>query len=172
MKLNLDLDFATQCKPYSRLLIRLIAVGLCFLFLFVFYQAQQLKADLAFKSDSVDKQLKPGSKKLSPSLKQSFKLAQQTQGELNVPWEEMLLSLENAQKAAPRIRLLSVQPDPKKAEIIITGVVDDFDVLANYINVIKSQPSIADAVLQRQQWEEAPVEEERLHFILALGWKL
>lgn len=172
MKINLDLDFAKQCEHYSRLLIGLIAVGLCFLFIVVLYQAQQLKSELAIDSDSIDKRLKPSSKKISPSLKQTFKLARQTQSALNVPWEEMFLSLENAQKDVPRMRLLSVQPDPKKAEIMIIGVVDDFDVLAKYIDVIKNQPSIADAVLQRQQWEEAPIEEVRLNFILALRWKL
>ncbi|HSR01525.1 MAG TPA: hypothetical protein VLM20_01925 [Methylophilaceae bacterium] len=172
MKLNFDLDFATQCKPYSRFLVLIIAGCLCFLLVVMIYHLQQLKSELNIKSKNSEENFQPSKKKLSPSLQQSFKLAHQTQAELNVPWEAMLISLENAQAAVPQMRLLSIQPDPKKAVIVMTGVVDEFSVLADYIDIIKSQPTITDAVLQRQQWGEAPDNEVRLNFILVLGWKL
>lgn len=172
MKQNLDLDFATQCKPYSGLLVWLVAGGLCFILGIAIYQLQQLKAELAVKSESAGMRFKPSKKILSPSLQQSFKLAHQTQGELNIPWDAMLVSLEKAQAATPEMRLLSIQPNPKKAEITITGVVSDFIILADYIANLKSQPTFTDAVLQRQQWEEAPVDEVQLNFILTVGWKL
>jgi len=171
MKQSLDLDFAVQCKPYAALWSWLIAACFGLLLIFAIIHVKQLKTELAAKSEAAGIQSKSAKKRLSPSLQHSIRLAHQTQHALNTPWNDMLGALEKAQATTPKMRLLSVQPNPKKAEIIVTGIVDDFDVVADYIAELKRQPIFEDAVLKRQQWEEAAVGDVKLNFILAVGWE-
>lgn len=171
MKQKLDLDFAVKCKPYSAPILWLIAGILLFILSIVLYQAQQLKSELAMKSESAGIRTHTTKAKLSPILQHRLKLAHQTRTALNVSWDEMLLSLEKAQAATPDMRLLAVQPNAKKGEVVINGMVHDFAILAEYIAALKNQSTFDDAVLQRQQWDDAPEGETQLNFIIAVGWK-
>lgn len=170
IKQPLDLDFARKCKPYPLTWMWLLAAVFWLLLGIVVYQWQQVKTDLAAQSALAGVDIKARDATLAPGLKQSIQLAHQTQQALNVPWDDMLAALEKAQVATPDIRVLSIKPQPKSADIQITGVVQDFSVLAQYIASLKAQTEFSDAVLVSQRWEEASIGQVKMHFRLTVKW--
>jgi len=172
MKQHLDLNFTKDGKPFSPLLMTLLAGILTFLLAFMIVYYQKLKAEHESKLAFAEKQAASKDVRVSPALKRTISLAHETKNTLNIPWDNMLASLEKAQSAVPNIQLLSIQPKPKKSEVLITGVVDDFAVLADYIKALKAQAIFNDAALLNQRWEEAGVDEVNLNFSLAARWNL
>jgi len=171
MKQDLDLDFARQCKPFSRVWMWLVAAILSLLLIGAVYQWQQMQSTLAAQA-ALTASYSQSTPKVSSQLNASIQLAHETQYALNIPWDTMLAALEKAQEQTPEMRLLSIQPQPKRLEVMVSGVVSDFSVLAQYIAALKEQAEFSDAVLVSQRWEEAEIGEVSMHFRLAVRWQL
>lgn len=99
-----------------------------------------------------------------------IKAALDAQHALNIPWDSLLSALEKVQGQHAKIYLISVQPNPAKGEVTVSGEADDFASLMAYVKALRSQTIFLDVVLLSQRRVEED-EQQRLGFTLSAGWK-
>ncbi|NOT69482.1 MAG: PilN domain-containing protein [Methylophilaceae bacterium] len=99
------------------------------------------------------------------------KTAADIQHVLNVPWYELLTTLEREQKTQTTILLSSLQPNPDKGEVAITGFATDFNALMAYVKTLSQQAIFSEVTLlnQRQTVEDG---KQALAFTLFAQWKI
>lgn len=140
---------------------------------FLIYDYQQLQSTINTKTESANANAgKARSLKLSPEFERKVTIAHETQRALNKPWEGVFIAIEHAQFANPEIHLLSVEPNPAKAEIVITGQTSKFDTLVRYMSSLRAQPVLGEAVINNQREEFPASGQEILSFTLTVVWKL
>lgn len=98
------------------------------------------------------------------------KQAESVQAALQRPWQAMFDALEQVQSSSKAVHLLSIQPNPARAEIMLTGEVTDFSILLGYINKLKDQPQFLDVTLINQRRVEQD-HQPALTFSLMIQWK-
>jgi hypothetical protein len=100
-----------------------------------------------------------------------IRAVQEAQHALNMPWNDLLHALEQAQSRNGKISLIAVQPNPVKGEVAVSGEAADFNVLMDYVKSLREQKVFSDVVLVNQRWVEEDGE-QRLGFALSAGWKI
>lgn len=105
------------------------------------------------------------------AMQDKFKLAQQTQQQLDLPWMQMLKALETVKIANPNIAILSISPNKNRAEIKLTGQTSDFSDLTNFLDALRTNSSFSDAVLVSQHLED---DQAKLLYVFEvnLGWRV
>jgi nitrate reductase NapAB chaperone NapD len=173
---HLELDFTRPVPRYNQVLLGALLVLVIVLTTFFVYQQQLLSKEIDRKKNQIiNKQDFKSRNMHNPELERQAGEAHQTQRNLNIPWGSMLSALESAQKENLNIRLLSVQPKPEKGEVLIAGEATEFDALVNYLNSLRQQPGMGDAVLLNQHWEQSidvedTVKHDKLMFNLSVIW--
>ena len=168
----LALDFAKPTPRYNIAVMWGLLLSVSLTMAFFVIQQQHFTGEIRrISQQKVGMQARVTSK-TNPDIALQLSAAQETQRALNMPWEKMLSALEQAQQENPSIRLLSVQPKPEKGVILISGVTAEFDVLVKYLNSLRQQPSLGDAVLLNQHWEQdvSATSQDKLMFNLSVAW--
>jgi hypothetical protein len=169
---TLDLNFAQTCRRFNPTLLWILATLLAVLAGALLYQQQSLTQEIEAKTNtSTATHIAKSASTPNPALMHSILLAHETQHALNLAWLPMLKALEQVQKANPVIKLLSIQPNPSKSEILITGQTAKFDDLVQYQNSLHTE-GLGEAVLLNQRSELLDAGAKSIiGFTLAVGWK-
>lgn len=173
----LDLNFAQPCRRFNLSLMLMLAIMLAIIAAFLVYQHQSIAQQITAKSNTRSTgSLTTVEVAPSATLLHSIALAHETQHALNRSWMLMLNTLEQVQIANPEVKLLSIQPNPGKSEIIITGQTAKFDDLVQYQNSLHNQVGLGEAVLLNQRTDVLETNDARtpkslIGFTLAVGWK-
>lgn len=174
--LNLDINFAQPCRRFNPSFMLSLAILFIVLAGALLYQQQLLTQQIAAKThaNTINNTAKPEAAP-SPTLLHSIVLAHETQHALNLAWLPLFKMLEQAQQANPEIKLLSIQPNPSKADIVITGQTAKFDDLVQYQNSLHTY-GLGEAVLLNQRTDILDTgtgnsAKQAISFTLAAGWK-
>ncbi|NQZ53777.1 MAG: hypothetical protein HRT93_05930 [Piscirickettsiaceae bacterium] len=100
-----------------------------------------------------------------------LKVASAVQGKLNFPWQDLLSSLEVVKKSAPKIKLMTIQPNPTKGDVLIGAEAVDLPTMLNFIDLLKEQPVFQDVLLVNQR-HLGLNNKKRLSFTLKMRWKI
>jgi len=74
--------------------------------------------------------------------------------DLTLPWESLFSTLENINSqstAAPEIRLLSVEPNPRQHKLRLTAESTSVDAMLDYVRVLSQQPMLKEVLLQTHE---------------------
>lgn len=82
---------------------------------------------------------------------ESQKLAMMMANSLNLPWYELLASLESVKQQHPDVFLNAVLPDARKKQVVIGGQVKKLDQLLAYIDGLNKEPIFREVLLVNQQ---------------------
>ena len=173
---HLALDFTKPVPRYNAAVM--VCLFLCVVLITAFFvlQQRQLSNEIArINRQKTGVQDAGTPARSTPDLERKISATHQTLRALNMPWEPMLSALQQSQQENPNIKLLSIQPKPEKGEVLIAGVAPEFDALVKYLNSLRQQPGLGDAVLLNQHWEknvgaENAVGQDVLMFNLAVMW--
>ncbi len=168
---TLDLNFAQPCRRFNPTLMWVLATLFLAIAGTLLYQQQSLTQQIEAHNASTASPVAKSMAAPSPALIHSIALAHETQHALNLAWLPMLKALEQVQQANPEIKLLSIQPNPSKSEIVITGQTAKFDDLVQYQNSLHTQ-GLGEAVLLNQRSDVLDTgAKSTIGFTLAVGWK-
>lgn len=174
---QLALDFANPVPRYNAVIIAILLLLVGSIANFFVLQQQQINGEIDRINHQAAGAQKAGRAQsgANPELERQVSAARQVQRALNMPWEPMLNALEQAKQDNPSIRLLSMQPKPEKGEVLINGTAPEFDALVKYLNSLRQQPGLGDAVLLNQHWEQNGDEanadgQDGLMFNLSVVW--
>lgn len=168
---QLQLDFSQRRPRLRRLIGILVVVGMSMLLALMLLQYRAVDARIAEQEAVLDAaKMAMSGRTTAPSEmeQQELKMALDAQRVLNLPWESLLGALEQAQ-AGDKVHLLSVQPNPFKGEVALTGEAVNFDALMNYLKALRTQPVFSDVVLVNQRQVEQDGRQS-LAFTLAAEW--
>lgn len=87
---------------------------------------------------------------------------------LNTPWYQMLDAIESVKQENPDVYLKTILPDANKQEILITGQVEQLDMLLSFIDGLNKQ-ALFDDVLPLNQRQLADGV-KGIEFSLKMGW--
>ena len=106
------------------------------------------------------------SESVDPALR---KLAESMAVSLNLPWYDLLLSLESVKQNHPDVYLTAVLPDSRKKQVILSGEVKQLGELLAFLDSLNASERFNEALLlNQQQSESAP---ERVMFSLKMEWQ-
>jgi hypothetical protein len=92
-----------------------------------------------------------------------------TVGALVVPWNEVLLAIE--QSDMQDIALLNLEPSSKKQQVIISGEAKNLETILTYIQKLEAQPMLEKVYLQKHNIDEANAFKP-VRFTLSAQWLL
>lgn len=167
---RLDLDFSPY-KARRRLHIGIFALFLTLL-VGAFLLMQQQKLNRLLNEVSATRTL-PSHADTKADLRLNNiaeKQASVVMVSLQRPWLAMFDALEQAQSANEAVHLLSIQPNPAKGEVMLTGEATDFSSLLSYISKLKEQSQFVDVALISQRRVERD-HQPALAFSLMIQWK-
>jgi hypothetical protein len=95
-------------------------------------------------------------------------LAHALAASLNTPWYQMLDAIEIVKQQHPDVYLKSILPDTNKEEILITGQVEQLDMLLSFIDGLNKQ-TLFDDVLPLNQ-RQLVSGGKGIEFSLKMGW--
>jgi len=95
----------------------------------------------------------------------------ETQQALNLPWFNLLASLEKMNAINPDVYLLSLETDPTKKELLITGESSNMASLVAYMDSFRKEPLFSDVVLNNQHLYELGNQNSKWVFTLLVKWK-
>ncbi len=172
MRQHLDIDFATSCQKYSPSGMMLFFILMLLLLGSTIYYDRALKAEIDGRSGTDVANITPNRHDPLPSLEHSLQLAHETENSLNLQWESQFGALEQAQVENPEIRLLSIQPNLSRSEIALTGESPNFNSIVKYIDSLRNQPALGDAVLVNQRKDTVETDKsDAIEFTISVGWK-
>lgn len=153
---TLALDFANPVPRYNAVMIAVLLLLAGLIATFFVLQQQRLSDEIDRINQQVAGAQNTGRPKsgANPELERQMSAARQTQRALNIPWERMLNALEQAKQDNAGIRLRSLQPKPEKGEVLITGTAPEFDALVKYLNSLRQEKGLGDAILLNQHWDQ------------------
>jgi len=74
--------------------------------------------------------------------------AQSAMAELALPWQPLFAALESID--SPEVRLLAVEPDPRKGKLRITAEASGTNAIIEYTQALDTQPMLDEVFLLRQ----------------------
>ena len=89
--------------------------------------------------------------------------------QLTLPWDQLFAALETTK--GKHIALLSLQPDPGKQILRITGEAKNFNELLAFVARLEHSPVFADTVLSSHEIREQDPDKP-IRFGLAATWKI
>lgn len=88
---------------------------------------------------------------------------------LTTPWDDLLGSIEQAD--LPDIALLSVEPNIKKQQVLLTGEAKNLQVALRYIQQLETQPNLSEVYLQKHAIDEADISKP-VRFSALAKWEI
>lgn len=168
------IDFVQPWPLRVRLLrYGLLAVGALLLGL-VFMQQRQLdqaRTALAWRlQDLQGRQQAPAGQasEVSDADQQAVKRAREILYQLDLPWQPLFTTLENA--LADSIVILAVTPNAQNGRVTLTAMATDSDAAIDFADRLKASGRLGDIHLtQEEPWENVP--RFPLQFLLSADWK-
>lgn len=167
--LHLSCDFQTSPARRRHRNIALISVtlllmlGLAAYYVHLLQTAVQLERENQGWRAELASQTVPRVQKVMLDAS-SLQLLQQ----FNTPWESLLDGLEAA--ATESVALLSMQPNARQGDVILTGEAARYSDILAYIERLKMQPAFSQAYLTSHAVaEDTPG--EPVHFTILLKWR-
>lgn len=109
------------------------------------------------------KQAKPTEQDL-----RKLQTAKLMQEKLNFPWHELLAAIESVKGQAKNIRLITIQPNPAKNEVLISAEAPNLKAMLAFVSLLEEQAVLENALLINQRKAEST----GLVFTLKMGWKV
>lgn len=100
-------------------------------------------------------------------LRAEVKQANEVLAQLALPWESLFKDIESSQRN--HVALLSIEPDPEKRVIKITGEAKDLGTMLGYIRFLQKKESLTGVYLQSHHIEQQTAEKP-VRFVLAASW--
>jgi hypothetical protein len=162
MSNKIDLNFIPvayfSITRWSWLGIGILFLGMMFsLTTYQLYQKKQVNvsavvlklAQLDHQSTQIKRPVRTANVEISPDKK---RFIQATITTLNMPWEALLLAIEDSD--TNEVALLSLEPNFKKQQIILQGEAKNLASVLSYINRLEDHPPLEKAYLQKHSVDE------------------
>lgn len=135
----------------------------------VFSEIRQVEANqAAFERKSHRNALDPRLASLdAQQLRAEVKEANEVLAHLALPWETLFRDIESS--PGDHVALLSIEPDPEKRAIKISGEAKDFDAMLGYLRVLQKKESLTGVYLQSHHIEQRTAEKP-IRFVLVASW--
>lgn len=104
----------------------------------------------------------------TPVIAVSYSEISQINGLINVlttPWDALLVAIE--QSDLPDIALLSVEPNLKKQQVLLTGEAKNLPMVLRYVQQLETQSVLNEVYLQKHSIDEADVSKPVKFSVLA-----
>lgn len=88
--------------------------------------------------------------------------------ELQITWDALFSALEKANHKD--VTLLSLQPDSKKQQVILSGEAKDYPTILIYVDGLAKQPMLSNVYLQRHAVNEAD-KDKPVRFTILAHWQ-
>lgn len=178
MSLMLELDFIER-SPFS--ISRFTWLGLSVFFigiLFLFFIWQHYEAKLNASHDAELKlrglneralqapAVKAVSADISPETKEQIEA---TVDALTIPWNALLVGIESAD--IQDVAILSLEPNRKKEQVILSGEAKNFQSVIQYINRLEDQIMLEKVYLQKHSIDETNISKP-IRFTLIARWHM
>lgn len=174
---SIDLDFiqapAFSLSRFAGLRLTALAIGL--VATVITWQVQQTKqAELAALEAELT-QLKLV-KKIQPAIKpasitiapEKIKELQESVRVLAMPWDGLFEAIESTQNKD--VTLLSLEPNPKKQQLLLTGEAKNLQIALQYVAQLQKQPVLSQLFLQKHNVEEGDVSKP-VRFTVQAKWE-
>ena len=106
----------------------------------------------------------------APAMSAEDRQAGEVTYALNMPWNAMLTALEQVQAVSSGVHLLTVQPNPIKGEVQLSGEAEDFAQLMTFMQALRAKSSFSEVILVNQRLA-GDGGRPRLTFTLLAQWK-
>jgi hypothetical protein len=164
---RIDLNFSHQMTRHRRDLLIVIVSLVLLMFLISEYMANTRQlAQQNLEQQPVVEQF--DSPVISERDLRRQQLAHALAASLNTPWYQMLDAIEIVKQQHPDVYLKSILPDTNKEEILITGQVEQLDMLLSFIDGLNKQ-TLFDDVLPLNQ-RQLVSGGKGIEFSLKMGW--
>lgn len=158
---KVTLNHAIAQGNQSRAMMLVLGLGVISICL-VLYQLRSLniqKQTLETKIESlqhpqVSRSAKPFSASQLTGKREEMAAVDSVIKDLALPWESLFATLENINSqntAAPEIRLLSVEPNPRQHKLRLTAESTSVDAMLDYVRVLSQQPMLKEVLLQTHE---------------------
>lgn len=168
----LTLDFRHNDRPFGWINSLLLLTGLALLSLTAYYAWQmsertsELESFVASRSKPAAKSSASRNSGEQQEMEREMGVARNVVTQLNLPWEPMFKVLEDAPQ---KVALLSVEPDARKRELVLTGEAKDFTEMLDYVRYLQGQPMFFGINLQTHQINQQD-NDKPVRFRLTAGW--
>ena len=105
---------------------------------------------------------------LDPALAKDLRAAEQVVQRLALPWDELFRAVETA--ASDRVALLTIEPDPQKGALSISGEALDYFAVLTYVARLSEPGQLTDVHLVRHETRQDDPRRP-LAFTIAASWK-
>ena len=173
----LQLDYQRACKPVPWLGLGVLVAALATLALMGGYY-HTLDQQIAFWESKLDRierlsshralASRPLSEQAARAQMLEVNQANQVVRELSLPWNALFKAVETS--SGQNIALLSLEPDPVKGTVTISGEAKDLNALLNYTKQLSTREVFDSVMLQNHQIQQADPEKP-LRFSLLAHWK-
>lgn len=169
---SLNLNFSSHKQANMRKITALIVAGLMLILVSLLFKHHDITKkidDLAASQPNVNLAVSKQPAFSEDEIKAQT-MATNTLRQLNIPWHALLTTLEQVQTQHPQIKLTSVQPNPIKNDIILSGEANNVAAMMAYVETLKQQHSLQEATLMNQSVIEGETQ-KTLAFTLHAEWK-
>lgn len=169
----LDLEFQPKGRAADGVRLALLALALAGLAQVVLdYRGLRLRegdtVQTLHQAQRQQNSVRDGAAAAVPPKAEDVQAANAIIGALNVPWGQLLESLEA--RAGNDIALLAIEPDVKKKTVRITGEARNLAALPDYVDVLAEQKLLQDVVLIEHQ-VQAQDPQRPVHFVIQASWR-
>lgn len=170
----LTLDFRRDRRPHGWINAVLLAAGVAAAGYAGWsgWQSSVKRTELEAALAGLSKKPESRTVARSPADAQKFALESRVlsavAAELNTPWDPLFRALEQAPQ---KVALLSVEPDARKRELVLTGEAKDFKEMLDYVRYLQSQRMLAGIALQTHQINQQD-RDKPVRFRITAAWTL
>jgi Fimbrial assembly protein (PilN) len=177
MSQPIDLDFIQaplfSLSRFAALRLAVLGIGLAAAAItWQLHQTKQselvaLKAEIAQLSQvkKIQPTVKPTSAVIAP---EKIKQLQESVNVLAMPWNGLFEAIENTQNKD--VTLLSLEPNPKKLQLLLTGEAKNLQIALQYVAQLQKQPVLSQVFLQKHSVEESNVSKP-VRFTVQANWE-
>lgn len=139
------------------------------------YQSyQRIQHDYSAMTHAISQQDKPQKKvviqaPVNPVSSDEINQVNQLIDTLSMPWGELLSAIEQSDLAD--IALLSIEPNPKKQQVLLTGEAKNLSTVLRYIEQLNAQTVLNEVYLQKHSVNEMDVAKP-VHFSVMAQWSV
>jgi Tfp pilus assembly protein PilN len=164
MSQSIDLDFiqapAFSLSRFAVLRLSVLVIGLvATVITWQLYQSKQAEL-VALEAETA--QLKQV-QKIQPTVKQTnvattpekLRELQETVNVLAMPWDSLFEAIENTQNKD--VTLLSLEPNPKKQQLLLTGEAKNLQIALQYVAQLQKRSVLSQVFLQKHSVDESNV---------------
>jgi Fimbrial assembly protein (PilN) len=178
MNQSIDLDFiqapAFSLSRFVGLRLAALVIGLAAAV--ITWQLHQSKQAELTALEAGTAQLKQV-KKIQPTVKQTnvaiapekLRELQETVNVLAMPWDSLFEAIENTQNKD--VTLLSLEPNPKKQQLMLTGEAKNLQIALQYVAQLQKQSVLSQVFLQKHSVDESNVSKP-VRFTVQTQWEV